>query len=215
MPLSERAVDRGARRGRYLRTRAVAELIQARIAGAVSQRELARQVRVSHTKIRRVEAGESDLSLELAARIAAVLGLELNVTVHPDGEPVRDKAHLALLERFRRRLPPGVRWRTEVAIPISGDRRSADAVIDGPGLAAIVEAETRIGDVQALERAIAGKQRDLDVGRAILLAADTRHNRQVIAHVPELARRFPIRTRACLAALARGRDPGGDCLVIL
>jgi hypothetical protein len=26
---------------------------------------------------------------------------------------------------------------------------------------------------------------------------------------------FPIATRACLAALGRGDDPGGDCLVIL
>ena len=215
MPISERAADRGARRGRYLRTKAVSELIDTRLAAGISQRELARQIRVSHTKVRRIEAGGSDLSIELAARMAAALGLELSVSIHPDGEPVRDKAHLALLDRFRRRLPSNTRWRTEVPMPIEGDRRSADAVVECPGLAALVEAETRIGDVQALERAIAGKQRDLGVGRVILLVADTRHNRQLIARVPELARRFPVGTRACLAALARGRDPGGDCLVIL
>jgi hypothetical protein len=45
--------------------------------------------------------------------------------------------------------------------------------------------------------------------------ADTRHNRHVIDHVPELRREFPIGTRRCLAALTRGADPGGVCLVIL
>jgi hypothetical protein len=100
-------------------------------------------------------------------------------------------------------------------MPIVGDRRSADAVIEGADLTAIVEAETRLGDVQALERGISAKQRDLQVARVILLAADTRHNRHVIASVPELTRRFPVGTRACLAALTRGRDPGGDCLLVL
>jgi transcriptional regulator with XRE-family HTH domain len=215
MPLSERAADRGARRGRQLRSKVVSELINARIAHGVSQRELARQLRVSHTKVCHVEAGRSGLSIELAARMAAVLGLELNASVHPDGEPVRDKAHLALLERLRRRLPDALRWRTEVTIPITGDRRSADAVIDGFDVAAMVEAETRLGDIQALERGIAGKQRDMQIERVVLLVADTRHNRHVIESVPELSRRFPIGTRACLAAFTRGRDPGGDCLVVL
>jgi hypothetical protein len=51
--------------------------------------------------------------------------------------------------------------------------------------------------------------------RAILLVSDTRHNRTVIAQVPELRRQFPVDTRQCLAALGRGLDPGGDCLVII
>jgi hypothetical protein len=79
----------------------------------------------------------------------------------------------------------------------------------------MVEAETRLGDIQALERGIAGKQRDIQIERVVLLVADTRHNRHVIESVPELSRRFPIGTRACLAAFTRGRDPGGDCLVVL
>jgi hypothetical protein len=51
--------------------------------------------------------------------------------------------------------------------------------------------------------------------RAMLLVADTRHNRAVIDHAEELERRFPVGTRRCLAALARSRDPGGDALAIL
>ena len=100
-------------------------------------------------------------------------------------------------------------------MPIEGDRRSADAVIDAPKLAALIEAETRIDDVQALERRISLKQRDLRLPRVILVIADTRHNRDVIARVPALRERFPVTTRACLSALAHGRDPGGDALVII
>ena len=216
MPLHERPVDRGARRGRFLVGRTAHGLLTARHTAAISQRELGRQLRVSHTKIGRAERAEPDqLTIEFAAQMAAALGLELSVTLHPDGDPVRDAGHLALLERFHRRISPGVRWRTEVPVPIDGDRRSADAIIDATGLAALVEAETRIDDVQALERRINAKQRDFGIGRVILLAADTRHNRAVVADVPALRERFRVSTRACLAALALGRDPGGDAMVIL
>ena len=78
-----------------------------------------------------------------------------------------------------------------------------------------VEAETRLGDVQATERRLRAKQRDLGATRAILLVADTRHNRRVITVVPDLTRQFPVGTRGCLAAFRAGRDPGADCLVIL
>ena len=106
--------------------------------------------------------------------MASVLGLELAVTLHPAGDPVRDKSHLALLARFRKRLHPSIRWRTEVPIPIEGDRRAADAVIGSSIWAAMVEAETQIDDVQALDRKISLKQRDLGLRRVILVVADTR-----------------------------------------
>jgi hypothetical protein len=108
-----------------------------------------------------------------------------------------------------------MRWRTEVPLPIPGDLRSADGVATTDDFAAIVEAETRLDDVQAAERRLRSKQRDLGGRRAILLVADTRHNRHVIDQVPDLRHQFPIDTRHCLAALGRGDDPGGDCLVIL
>jgi hypothetical protein len=100
-------------------------------------------------------------------------------------------------------------------MPIPGDLRSADGVAATESFGAIVEAETRLDDVQAAERRLRSKQRDLGLPRAILLVADTRHNRQVMNEVPGLRHGFPIDTRRCLAALSRGDDPGGDCLVIL
>jgi hypothetical protein len=62
---------------------------------------------------------------------------------------------------------------------------------------------------------VAVKQRDMGIRRVILLVTDSRHNRTVIRSSPELTRRFPVGTRHCLAALDRGEDPGGDCLVVL
>lgn len=173
-------------------------------------------VGVSHTHVRRIESGQAPhIDLDLISRIAAVLGHELSLGLHPVAAPVRDKAHLGLLGRFAARLAPSIRWRTEVPMPIPGDRRSADGVALTSDFDAIVEAETRLDDVQAAERRLRGKQRDLDTKRAILLVSDTRHNRMVIDQVPELRRQFPVDTRHCLAALGRGLDPGGDCLVIL
>jgi hypothetical protein len=64
--------------------------------------------------------------------MASLVGHELSVGVHPIGAPIRDKARIALLRRFAVRLHKSVRWRTEVPIPIPGDRRSADAVASTP-----------------------------------------------------------------------------------
>jgi transcriptional regulator with XRE-family HTH domain len=216
MPTADRATHRGQRRGRMLTSRVGAEFLIARQAAGLSQRQVGRTIGVSHSMIGRIERGATpSLSIELVARIAAVLGLEMSVGLHPAGPPVRDRAHLALIERLRGRVSPAFRWRTEVPIPIPGDLRSADVVIDSASFGILVEAETRLTDVQAVERRVGAKQRDLGLERVILLLADTGINRRTVARVPELARRFPVSARACLHAMAAGHDPGGDSIVFL
>jgi transcriptional regulator with XRE-family HTH domain len=182
----------------------------------MSTRQLGHLVGISHTQVRRIEAGlATHVDLELLSRMASALGAELSLGVHPIGAPIRDKAHVALLRRFAARLGAGIRWRTEVPIPVPGDPRSADGVATGQTFDAVVEAETRLHDVQATERRLRVKQRDLGATRVILLVADTRHNRNVLRDVPELREQFPVGARACLTALGRGADPGGDCLLLL
>jgi transcriptional regulator with XRE-family HTH domain len=216
MPTWQTLAQRAARRANYLLRRIGDELRIARIAAGLSTRQVGATVGVSHTQILRIEAGLAPhVDIELLARIAAVVGCDLSLGIHPSGPPVRDKGHISVLDRFAARLHPSIRWRTEVPVPIPGDLRSADGVADTRAFDAIVEAETRLDDVQAVVRRLRSKQRDLGAKRAILLVAATRHNRTVIDQVPDLRQRFPIDTRHCLAALGRGEDPGGDCLIIL
>jgi hypothetical protein len=171
---------------------------------------------VSPARIERAERGDpSALTIDLVARIAPVLGLLLAASLHPNGDPVRDRAHLALLLRFHERLDRSLSWRTEVPMPIPGDLRAGDGLIEAVFGTILVEAETRLTDIQAVERKSVLKQRDLGADRLILLVADTPNNRKVIELHPELRQRFPVGTRRCFAALGRGDDPGGNCMVVL
>jgi transcriptional regulator with XRE-family HTH domain len=210
------AVSRGRRMGRAERRRTGDQLRVARVAASLSQRKLGAMVGLSHSAIGRMERGTVQrITVDRLALVAAVLGMDLRIGLFPTGTPVRDAAHLALISRLRTRVPTSLRWRTEVPVPIAGDLRSADVVIDGESLDAMVEAETRLDDLQAMERRVNLKQRDFGIRRVILLLADTRHNRAVLEAHPELLERFPISTRACLLALSERRDPGGNAIVLL
>lgn len=216
MPTHESAVQRGARRARDLLRRVGDELRLGRVAAGLSTRSLGRMVGISHTQVIRIERGLAPhVDIDVVSRMASVLGYSLTLGIYPIATPVRDAGHLALLARLRERVHPAVRWRSEVPMPIPGDLRSADATLDGDQLDAMIEAETRLADVQGLERRVANKARDLGVRRVILLVLDSSHNREVVRSTPWLVERFPIGTRAALAALGNGRDPGGDCLVFL
>ena len=88
------------------------------------------------------------------------------------------------------------------------DRRAWDAVIRLGGRRAGCEAETRLADVQALERRLALKLRDGGVDVLILVVADTAHNRAVLrAHREALRPLLPLDGRHILAAFAEGRLP--------
>ncbi len=74
----------------------------------------------------------------------------------------------------------------------------------------------RLDDVQALERRTKLKQRDGDVAIVILLVADTRGNRALLAqHREALRGTFPLDGRAVLASLARGDVPNANGIVNL
>jgi hypothetical protein len=150
------------------------------------------------------------------ARIASVVGLDLSLRTFPNGSPLRDKAHLELIQRFRAWLSTKLTVRTEVPLPIAGDLRAWDLVIYGAGDPIGVEAETRLVDLQALERRIALKMRDGGVSRVVLLVASTRGNRLAVRHGREaLQSSFPIEGPAALRFLAAGQDPGGSSLILI
>lgn len=100
-------------------------------------------------------------------------------------------------------------------MPMAGDRRSADGLIVGPGFRVLVEAETHLNDVQETERRIAGKARDPQADRVILLLLESRHHQALRSASSALQQRYPVGARIALAALERGADPGGDCVITL
>jgi hypothetical protein len=116
---------------------------------------------------------------------------------------------------LHRELHPSLRWRTEVPLPIPGDPRSWDAITGGVGWRVGIEAETVIGDSQALERRLSLKRRDGGLDHVILLVADTPRNRSALAAAPAAFSDLPIRTREILAALRRGTDPGASGIVVM
>jgi len=216
MPVRERGVDAGARRGREVNGLLGVELRRARRTAGISQDALGAAIGLSGSEVGRVERGESPwLKTVHAARLLGAVGLDLWVRAYPGGPPVRDAAHLRLIAGFEARLPPSVRCHREVPIPKAGDRRALDLLLMGLPLRTGVEAETMLDDTQALQRDINLKRRDAGLERVILLVRDSARNRDILRSTDAFDQSFPLRTRAVMAALTRGRDRGADGIVVL
>jgi transcriptional regulator with XRE-family HTH domain len=216
MTTRERRADRGSREAADQLRAIGRELREARHAANLSQAAVGRAAGLSHPVISRIERGtEPNVTLRRLCEVASVLGLRLSARLYPVGNPIRDAGQIALLERLRARLHGSLTWRTEVALPIAGDLRAWDASIGGMDWVAFVDAETRIRDVQALERRTSLKRRDTGTDRVILLIANTRANRAVMGLVGSPLIADALDGRGILAALTAGRDPGGSGVVLL
>jgi len=213
----ERAIDIGASRSRSILARLPVEARTARLMAGLGQADVAAALGISRSQYSRIERGLSpDLSLDAAIRLFAVLGQELSIRAFPSGDAIRDLAQNALLDRFRARLHGSFVWRTEVPLPIAGDLRAWDATAVCPAVRLGVEAETRLYDIQALERRLALKERDGGLDRLILLVLDSRSNRDVVRlHGDILAARFPVSGLRALELLGAAVDPGGNVLILL
>ncbi len=174
--------------------------------------------RISPSQLARIELGQNrSVPLRTLVLLGSMLGLDVMVKSYPGGRILRDAPQLGVLSRFRDRLDGEWRWRQEVLVA-HDEQRAWDAYIKHAGTRAefVVEAETRIHDVQALLRRIARKREASGNVRVVLLVAGTHNNRQAI----ELARdafaaEFPGSMRSCMRALADGRVPEQDTVVIL
>ena len=87
-------------------------------------------------------------------------------------------------------------------MPLHGrtDPRAWDVVLDGHGCIDAFEIETRLSDIQSVERRVMLKSRDdAVVTHVVLVIADTR----------------PLDTRTALAALASGHCPARNGVIVL
>jgi hypothetical protein len=217
MPARNEPALHGRRVAQRIRTAFGSELLAGRLDAAISQRTAGAAADMSHTQFGRIERGQlRKLTVDQAARAAAAVGLRITLKTYPDGDPARDAGHLGLAARFKRRLPRATVWRTEVPIPIPGDRRAWDGVAILLGRTAGCELETRLSDMQALERRVTLKQRDGAVDLVILVVADTKHNRQMLElHRDELRGLLPLDSRQVLVSFRQGRLPERSGIVLL
>ena len=216
MATRERRADRGRRRAIEAMERLGRDHRQARIGAGLSLRAVGEAAGTSHQLVLRFERGALRRpTIEDVGAWCEVVGLELAIRAYPAGDPLRDAGQLRLLERLHRRLHSSLVWRTEVPLPIEGDRRAWDAVISGPGWRVVVEAETVLRDAQALERRLNVKRRDGRAERTLLVIADTAANRAAFAAASSSFLGFDRRARRVLSALQAGRDPGGDSVLLL
>jgi hypothetical protein len=157
-----------------------------------------------------------DVSVVDLAQVAAILGFELSMGVHPVGEPLRDKGHQALLARFVAGLSEAWRVAREVPLPNLGDPRAWDLVLRIGSCIVGVEAETRVRDVQALARRMHVRQRDGGATAVVLALAETANNRRVLPGLFEaLGPGFAASPRAVLRALRGGRPIPGSAVILL
>jgi transcriptional regulator with XRE-family HTH domain len=193
------------------------EIREARHSAGISLRTAAAAVGMSHAQFGRIERAElAGVSVDQLCRACAAVRLRFSSRAFPDGDPVRDRAQLALIARFRILLPPEIPVRAEVPLPIPRDPRAWDLVLGVRPDPTGVEAESRIRDVQALQRGIELKQRDGAMARVILLLNDTATNRRVLElHRPDLAGTFPLGGRAILEALRGGRTPSANGILVI
>lgn len=206
-----------ARRGLWLNQKVGRELRLNRLIAGKTQRQLADMLDITQSEVSRREHGSvRTLNLVQLARHAAVVGLRPTVNLYPVIRRPLDRPQLQVLGRLRERIGSAWHWTLEAPIPIAGDLRAADAVVQSPGCRCVVEAITRFVDHQAQLRAAQLKKRDLGIPRLVMLVSDTRANREAIrAAGPIIREAFPIGTRQALGAMAQGRDPGGDALIVL
>jgi len=212
-----RAVDEARRTWHQRRVSIGADLRTSRLISGASQTDVGDAIGVSASEISRREHGNapSVSALSLAEHAAAV-GLRLNFATFPVGGGVRDAAQLKYIHRFLERVSNQFLRELEAVIPLPGDLRAVDIVLRATGCLIAIEVITRLADVQAQIRVARNKARDIGASRLILAVAGTHANRRALEEArPALTGVWDLDTRHVMAALAAGRQPDHDAIILI
>ncbi len=217
MPNRSRAIDEALRAWTRQRTALADELLTARRILGATQRQVAAVVGVSGSEVSRRERGRRvNIGTRSLVEHAAAVGLRVSITAHPVGGGVRDAAQLRYLARFLDRVSADFGRQLEAAVPLPGDLRAVDALLVAPGCRIAVEVITRLGDIQAQVRAVQLKARDIGATRLVIVVAATRANRRALDDArAALGAAFDLDTRRVMFALAAGRQPERDAVVLV
>jgi transcriptional regulator with XRE-family HTH domain len=219
MAAKDRARDRGTRLGDRLIAFLGDEFRDQRVGLGVSQSRVADALGMSASWYSRAERAKiRHLAVVDAARIAAVLGLDLVVRTYPGGAPLRDSAHAARLGRVLSHVRAPLHYRVEVPLRQVPDRpepRAWDAMLYDGDRRTAIELEMRLRDAQAMIRRHSLKRRDDPVDGFLLVIAAIRTNRRVLAELADLFPDLPrLRTQRVLAALEDGEHPPSGIILI-
>ena len=201
-----------------LRTNVGAELRVARTTAGLTLDQVAHAVGISASELSRIERGLATwVDVSSLSRIAGVVGIDLWVRTYPGGEPLRDLAHLRLIQAFKELVGPSLTIRGEVPIGDIHDQRAWDLTItDLDHRVCGTELETRLVDAQAQMRRIMRKRTDSNVDRLLVVLADTRSNRIALrAAAALLGTDLSIDDAAAYSALRRGALPPRDALILV
>ena len=216
MPYRVNALDEALRASRRDVRAMGEELANARRLAGLAQAEVARAIGWSASKVRRIErAQRASVTHAELARFAAVVGLRYSGRLFVAETRLRDATQLETIRSYRA-FAVGCGWtsRMEEPIPITGDLRAFDLVIRRDGVRIAHEFVSRLVDAQAQVRPLLRKQRDAGVGSLVMVLRDTIENRRAVRDAGEpLTDAFPHESRAVLAAIRQGRDPGGNGIV--
>jgi transcriptional regulator with XRE-family HTH domain len=218
MATRQRLADVGAAEARRMVGEVGRELGVARRAAGTSQRAAAGRAGLSPSQYGRIERGEMRrLTVEDACRASRAVGLRLAVRCFPSDIRVHDAGQLAVLARLEAMVARPLAVRREVALQVTGDLRAWDARITDGKRNVSVDAEARLGDLQALARRTALKQRDdPESGVVILALSRTTHNRALLEeHREALRAQFPLDGAAIARALRGGELPSASGIILV
>jgi transcriptional regulator with XRE-family HTH domain len=217
MTSKQTRLDVGRQRAAELTTMALTELRVARITAGISQRALAGQLGWPQSRYSEFERGVRPATMRDICVTAALLGLQPSLQLHAQDEPIRDRGHSRLIERFRSRLSPAWQAIHEAPFPNLGDLRSWDLLLMlGDEQRIGVEAETRLRDQQLLVRRIRQRELHGGVDQILVVLSDSAHNRRQASVLRKaLGERYGTRQADLLDALANGRSLTGSGLLLM
>ncbi len=197
------------------------EIRRARLAAGMTQSQVAQRIGCRRQRIAGIEAGAiRTLPLPDLFAVAAVVGLRPALRAHPHASALRDVGQLSVTARLRAVLSRAWRLQLEAPVVIRNDLRAFDLVLRrvDPAVVICVEIITRLVDAQAQLRAVHLKWRDGAPrgARLVVVLGDSPANRRALALVRDLlGDELPLNGRGILPALAEGRDPGGNGILLI
>jgi transcriptional regulator with XRE-family HTH domain len=197
---------------------AIREFDASRRALGLSMADVGAAIGMSRSQVGRLVRHEvPEVTVQQICRLYAAIGLTATLRGYPADDPLRDGGQVKLLDRLRPRVATTVAWHVERGLHGWRDTRAWDVVLDGHGCSDGIEAVTRFGDAQAIQRRAMRKLRDdRSIEHLFLVIAGTHANRAALAATRASMRTdLPLDTRAILQAWSAGRCPGAGGIVVI